>query len=75
MIGVGENGSEAVVPLERNLGWVDKMASKITDKMDNGGNGLNLTITNFVNNRSQDVQSLAEELQFYMKQKNLGGSR
>lgn len=78
MIGVGENGSEAVVPLERNLGWVDKMASKITDKMGNGGNngnGLNLTITNFANNRSQDIQSLAEELQFYMKQKQTGGGR
>ena len=73
VIGLGENGSEAVVPLERNLGWVDKMASKITDKMGNGGNDLNLTITNFVNNRSQDVQSLAEELQFYMRQK--GGNQ
>ena len=74
-IGIAENGEEAVVPLERNLGWVDKMASKITDKMGNGGNGLNLTITNFANNRSQDVQSLAEELQFYMNQKQMGGSR
>ena len=43
--------------------------------MPTGGNGLNLTITNFVNNRSQDVQSFAEELQFYMKQKQMGGSR
>lgn len=72
MIGVGENGSEAVVPLERNLGWVDKMASKITDKMGNGGNGLNLTITNFINNRSQDVQAFAEELEFYRKQQTMG---
>ena len=37
--------------------------------------GLSVTITNFVNNRSQDVQSLAEELNFYMKQKQMGGSR
>lgn len=75
MIGVGENGSEAVVPLERNLGWVDKMASKITDKMGNNGGGLNLNIENFVNNRSQDIESLAEELSFYMQRKQIGGSR
>ena len=41
----------------------------------NGGNGLSLNIEKFVNNRSQDVQSLAEELNFYMKRKQIGGSR
>ena len=30
---IGENGAEAVVPLEKNLGWLDKMATMITDKM------------------------------------------
>lgn len=29
LIGVGENGSEAVMPLERNTGWIDKLADKI----------------------------------------------
>lgn len=29
----GENGQEAVVPLEKNLGWLDKMANMISDKL------------------------------------------
>jgi len=40
-----------------------------------GINGLTLTIGTFINNRKEDVQELAEELQFYMKQKELGGSK
>jgi hypothetical protein len=37
---IGENGTEAVVPLERNTGWIDMLASKLT------GNGqpINLTV-------------------------------
>lgn len=33
---VGEAGKEAVMPLERNTGWIDKLAEKINSK---GGNG------------------------------------
>lgn len=33
---VGEAGKEAVVPLERNTGWIDKLAEKINSK---GGSG------------------------------------
>ena len=33
---VGEAGTEAVMPLERNTGWIDKLAEKINSK---GGNG------------------------------------
>jgi len=37
---IGENGAEAIVPLERNTGWIDMLASKLT------GNGqpINLTV-------------------------------
>ena len=41
----------------------------------NSQNGLNLNIENFVNNKTQDMENLATELAFYMKQKSLGGSR
>lgn len=34
--------------------------------------GFTLKIENFINNRKQDVEALAEELEFYMKQKNSG---
>ena len=36
-IGVGENGSEAVMPLENNTGWIDTLASKLNGKGGNGG--------------------------------------
>ena len=29
----GEAGKEAIIPLERNLGWMDKMATSITNKI------------------------------------------
>lgn len=35
--GLGENGAEAVVPLENNLGWLDKLAGMLDERM--GGRG------------------------------------
>lgn len=34
--GIGEAGAEAVVPLEKNLGWLDKLAGMLQERM--GGN-------------------------------------
>lgn len=31
--GLGENGAEAVVPLENNLGWLDKLATMLGEKI------------------------------------------
>ena len=31
--GLGENGAEAVVPLENNLGWLDKLATMLNERM------------------------------------------
>ena len=31
--GLGENGAEAIVPLEKNLGWLDKLASMLSNRM------------------------------------------
>lgn len=39
LIGVGENGKEAVVPLERNTGWISKVAAELAAQM-TGGAGL-----------------------------------
>lgn len=33
--GIGEAGAEAVVPLENNLGWLDKLAGMLSDRMGN----------------------------------------
>ena len=35
---VGEQGKEAVVPLENNLEWLDKLASMLTERMGGAGN-------------------------------------
>ena len=31
--GIGENGAEAVVPLENNLGWLDKLATMLAERV------------------------------------------
>jgi phage-related protein len=33
--GIGENGAEAVVPLENNLMWLDRLANMLNDKLGN----------------------------------------
>lgn len=33
--GIGESGAEAVVPLENNLGWLDKLATMLSERMGN----------------------------------------
>lgn len=38
-IGVGEDGQEAVMPLEKNTGWIDVLASKLNSRGDGGGSG------------------------------------
>lgn len=34
--GIGEDGAEAVVPLERNLAWLDKLAGMLSERMGSG---------------------------------------
>ena len=41
---VGEAGKEAVMPLERNTGWIDQLASKLGDKIGGGTGGANLVV-------------------------------
>ena len=48
IIGVGEDGEEAVMPLERNTGWIDKLSHKIADGM-----GTSETTTNINNTSSK----------------------
>ena len=45
VIGVGENGREAVMPLDKNTGWISQLASKLNQNDSNNVN--NLTDTNF----------------------------
>ena len=41
---VGEAGKEAVMPLERNTGWIDQLATKIGEKIGAGAEGIKLTV-------------------------------
>jgi TP901 family phage tail tape measure protein len=69
IIGVGEKRTEFV-------GALDDLRYLIRDELNksknNNGSYLNVTIENFNNTRSQDVQAFAEELEFYRRQKSLG---
>lgn len=44
---VGEDGAEAVMPLERNTGWIDLLAEKLAEKVGGG------VVVNQTNNYSQ----------------------
>ena len=47
VIGVGEAGKEAVMPLERNTGWIDNLAGQLTSKMGGGSSAdgnINITL-------------------------------
>ncbi|TCT14572.1 TP901 family phage tail tape measure protein [Natranaerovirga pectinivora] len=73
IIGVGEAGTEAVVPIDR----LDELMAKAIQKVSGGiGNssGINLHIENFINNTDKDIEQLAYELEFYRQRITLGRS-
>ena len=41
LIGVGDHGQEAVVPLEHNTGWISKVAGELADRMAGGTGTMN----------------------------------
>ena len=41
---VGEAGKEAVMPLERNTGWIDQLADKLAEKIGGGTGDVHLTV-------------------------------
>ena len=57
-IGAGEAGREAILPLERNTGWMDTLAEKI-----GGGNTYNVTLNASASESpEQYAQRFAREL-------------
>lgn len=61
----GEDGKEAVIPLEKNTGWIDKVAQQINKSNPNNDNPnpapkVTVIIHNFVNNTEQDIEELVE---------------
>lgn len=51
---------------------VAKEFAKQNNQQSSGGN-LTLSIKEFINNREQDIEDLADELAFYLREKGLGG--
>ena len=69
VIGVGEAGTEAVLPIDR----LDELMARAIEKVkgNNNGGGLSLHIENFYNNTDKDVEQLAYELGFYSQRLSL----
>ena len=65
MIGVGENGQEAVMPLEKNTGWITTLASKIGSLLNSSNsasnsliNGISGTFSNAITGISASLNNL-----------------
>lgn len=71
VIGVGEAGGEAVLPIDR----LDDLMAKAIEKVRGGAGasgGLSLHIENFINNTDKDIEQLAYELEFYRQKVSMG---
>lgn len=68
--GLAENGAEAIVPLENNLGWLDKLAGMLNDRMGGkqpvvlmvDGKVLAQTTIDSINNLTRQTGTLALNL-------------
>jgi hypothetical protein len=70
MSSVSTNMAKAIPTNKRDYS-IKNPDSSVTDANNDSG-GFSVKIENFINNRTQDVQAFAEELEFYRKQKNTG---
>lgn len=70
VIGVGEAGTEAVLPIDKLDDLIAKAMEKV--KGNTNGGGLTLNIENFINNKDKDIEQLAYELEFYRQRVAMG---
>ncbi|MTI71092.1 MAG: phage tail tape measure protein [Firmicutes bacterium] len=70
IIGIGEAGSEAVLPIDR----LDDILASALEKVKGVGvnTGLTLHIEKFINNTDKDIEQLAYELEFYRQRISKG---
>jgi phage-related protein len=70
VIGVGEAGTEAVLPIDR----LDELMARAIEKAKGKGEsgGFILHIETFVNNTDKDIEQLAYELEFYKQRVAMG---
>lgn len=58
LIGVGEAGKEAVVPLERNTGWINLLANKLGMIINNQSMGVTGAVATIANRFMETVDSI-----------------
>lgn len=75
IIGDNPSGKEAVIPLEKIDSIIASALNKANASNKNNNNGLTIKIEKFENNREQDVEAFAEELEFYRRQKDSATGR
>lgn len=65
IIGVGEAGKEAVLPIDRLDDLMAKAIQKVRGIENTPSSGITVHIENFINNTEKDIEQLAYELEFY----------
>lgn len=71
---IGEDGKEAVIPLERNTKWIDVMASKLATKLSSGGYTNTQSMSNSVVNnfyQTNNSPKALSRLEIYRQSRNL----
>ena len=62
--GLGENGAEAVVPLEKNLGWLNKLADMLSERLGSNSNTpivLQVDGTTFAQTSIRSINQLTKQ--------------
>lgn len=72
VIGVGEAGTEAVLPIDRLDELMARAIERVVGKGNNSSSGITLQIENFINNTDKDIEQLAYELEFYRQRVAMG---
>lgn len=65
IIGVGEAGKEAVLPIDRLDDLMANAIQKVRGIENTPSSGITVHIENFINNTEKDIEQLAYELEFY----------
>lgn len=68
---VGEDGAEAIVPLEKNTGWIDAVAQKVVLSMGGAGARMQNVTNNYNFNQTNNSPKALSRLEIYRQSRNL----
>lgn len=68
---VGEDGAEAIVPLEKNTGWIDAVAQKVVLSMGGAGAHMQNVTNNYNFNQTNNSPKALSRLEIYRQSRNL----